>query len=121
MKEIGRRNVSKELTDLMFDKDHKGIAVKDIIGTTVSVVGFVIYDMGDGTYHLKFVDAGGADYYTSSQVYIKEFMRIAKTTADDAVFDATAIEAESKKGRKYITIKESIPSVASDEWKNINW
>ena len=48
-------------------------------------------------------------------------IRIAKTTADDAVFDATAIEAESKKGRKYITIKESIPSVASDEWKNINW
>lgn len=120
MKEIGRRNVTKEITDVLFDKAHKGTSVKDATDYSITVHGFVVYDMGDNTYHLKFIDKDDIDYYTSSQVFIREFMRIAKTTDDD--FVVTPTEATSSKGRKYITIKEAIPAGGNnDAWKNINW
>ena len=121
MKEIGRFNVSKEITDMLFDKEHKGNSVKDNIDVEMLVTGFIIYDMeGDG-YHLKFITHDDKDYYTSSQVFIKEFMRIAKN-AEDKPFIVTPIEATSSKGRKYLSIKESIPkSTDNDAWKNMNW
>ena len=44
MKEIGRTsNVTKEMTDLIFEKDHKGISVADNAGTKVEVDAFVLY------------------------------------------------------------------------------
>ena len=106
---------------MLFDKEHKGNSVKDNIDVEMLVTGFIIYDMeGDG-YHLKFITHDDKDYYTSSQVFIKEFMRIAKN-AEDKPFIVTPIEATSSKGRKYLSIKESIPkSTDNDAWKNMNW
>lgn len=121
MKEIGRRNVTKELTDMIFDKDHKGISVKDCIGRKITVTKFLVYDMEDGTYHLKFFDNEDRDYYTGSQVFIKDFMRLAKSMGE-ADFIITVEEAKSNKGRSYLTIPEAPKKESnSDAWKEIDW
>ena len=77
MKEIGRFNVENEALDEVFDKEHKGTSVKDCVGGKLEVVGFVVYD-NEGSYHLKFFAKSGKkvveDFYTGSQVFIKDFM-----------------------------------------------
>lgn len=120
MKELGRYNVTKEQLDEIFDKEHKGTAVKDVIGAKLTVTGFALYDI-DGSYHLKFfADAGQGnteDFFTGSQVFIKDFMRLAQTVPDGETFTITVCEAESKKGRKYQYIEEA-PKTNAD---NPNW
>lgn len=122
MKELGRANVTKEQLDVVFDKEHKGISVKDVVGSVINVAGFVVYDMGDNTFHLKFFDDNKNDFYTSSQVFIKDFMRYAKEV-DTIPFTITVAEGESKKGRKFLFVTESRNNdrTANDNWKNINW
>lgn len=122
MKELGRANVTKEQLDVVFDKEHKGISVKDVVGSVINVSGFVVYDMGDNTFHLKFFDDKENDFYTSSQVFIKDFMRYAKEV-DTIPFTITVAEGESKKGRKFLFVTESRNNdrTANDNWKNINW
>ena len=121
MKEIGRKNVTKELTDMIFDKDHQGISVKDCVGIKLKVTRFIVYDMEDGTFHLKFFDDQENDYYTGSQVFIKDFMRLAKASGDED-FEITIEEGKSNKGRIYLTIPEAPKKESnSNKWKEMDW
>lgn len=121
MKEIGRKNVTKELTDMIFDKDHQGISVKDCVGRKLKVTRFLVYDMEDGTFHLKFFDDQEKDYYTGSQVFIKDFMRLAKASGDED-FEITVEEGKSNKGRSYLTIPEAPKKESnSNKWKEMDW
>ena len=122
MKEIGRKNVTQDTLDTLFDKSHTGISVKDTIGQKIVVTGFVVYDMEDGSYHLKFFDNDGKDYYTSSQVFIREFMRYASKNEDDGfdVFAITPKQAKSKKGRSYLYLFDN-PDKNNNGWKSIDW
>lgn len=125
MKELGRYNVTKEMLDEIFDKEHKGTAVKDVIGAKLTVTGFALYDL-DGSYHLKFFAESGQgnteDFYTGSQVFIKDFMRIAKNVPNGETFTITVCEGESKKGRKYLYIKEAPKSTINNiDWRTIDF
>ena len=125
MKEIGRMNVTKEQLDEVFDKEHKGTSVKDVIGAKLNVTGFALYDV-EGTYHLKFfADSGQGnteDFFTGSQVFIKDFMRIAKNVPDGETFLITVSEGESKKGRKYLYIEEAPKTKSNNtDWRNIDF
>lgn len=121
MKEIGRMNVSKEMLDEIFNPEHRGVSVKDCVGQKICTVGFVLYDMEDGGFHLKFIDDNGVDYYTSSQVFIKDYMRLRQGT-DDTTITITIEEGTSSKGRKYLTIKEAPKKTNnSDAWRNMTW
>ena len=112
MKEIGRFNVENEALDEVFDKEHKGTSVKDCVGGKLEVVGFVVYD-NEGSYHLKFFAKSGKkvveDFYTGSQVFIKDFMRLANSLEleEGDSFKITIAEGESKQGRKYLYIEEA--------------
>ena len=122
MKEIGRKNVTQEKLDTLFDTSHTGISVKDTIGQTIVVTGFVVYDMEDGSYHLKFFDNNDKDYYTSSQVFIKEFMRLAKEKDDEETFTIEPKAGKSRKGRSYLYLNnDSEDRTTNDNWKSINW
>lgn len=123
MKELARVNVTKEQLDEIFDQEHKGTSVKDVIGATIKVVGFSLYDV-EGSYHLKFFGDSGQgnheDFFTSSQVFIKDFLRTAKQFEDGEPFDIIIAQGESKKGRKYLYI-ENAPTTKSNntDWRNI--
>lgn len=120
MKEIGRFNVSKEKLDQIFTEGHESIPVSTMIGRHIVVDGFVIYDNEDGTKSLKLVDDTGRDYYTGSQVFIKNFILYAQTFNDNE-FPITIrpIEGKSKTGKKYYTIEEA-PTVSSN-WRDIKF
>ena len=125
MKELGRMNVTKEMLDEIFDKEHKGTSVKDVIGAKLTVTGFALYDV-EGKYHLKFFAESGQgnteDFFTGSQVFIKDFMRIAKNVPDGETFLITVCEGESKKGRKYLYIDEAPKSISNNtDWRNIEF
>lgn len=126
MKEIGRVNVTKEQLDVIFSNGHNGIPMNTTIDKTIEIDGFAIYDNEDGTYHLKYIDTDGNDYYTSSKVFIREFMRLAKerdVNEDNSPFIITAKEGTSNKGRKYYYIEEakSVMDKPRDTWKSIEW
>ena len=125
MKELGRMNVTKEMLDEIFDKEHTGTSVKDVIGAKLTVRGFALYDV-EGKYHLKFFAESGQDntedFFTGSQVFIKDFMRLAKTVPDGETFTITVCEGESKKGRKYLYIDEAPKSNTNNtDWRNIDF
>lgn len=128
MKEIGRFNVGNEALDEVFDKEHKGTSVKDCVGGKLEVVGFVVYD-NEGSYHLKFFAKSGKkaveDFYTGSQVFIKDFMRLANSLEleEGDSFKITIAEGESKKGRKYLYIEEAPKREPRDVngWRNVEW
>lgn len=128
MKEIGRFNVENEALDEVFDKEHKGTSVKDCVGGKLEVVGFVVYD-NEGSYHLKFFAKSGKkvveDFYTGSQVFIKDFMRLANSLEleEGDSFKITIAEGESKKGRKYLYIEEAPKREPRDVngWRNVEW
>lgn len=128
MKEIGRFNVENEALDEVFDKEHKGTSVKDCVGGKLEVVGFVVYD-NEGSYHLKFFAKSGKkvveDFYTGSQVFIKDFMRLANSLEleEGDSFKITIAEGESKKGRKYLYIEEAPKREPRDVngWLNVEW
>lgn len=129
MKEIGRFNVENGALDEVFDKEHKGTAVKDCIGGKLEIVGFVVYD-NEGSYHLKFFAKAGKkgaveDFYTGSQVFIKDFMRLANSLEleEGDSFKITVAEGESKKGRKYLYIEEAPKREPRDTngWRHIEW
>lgn len=127
MKEIGRINVTKEMLDVVFDKEHTGTSISTTVDKNLCITGFVLYDMEDGSYHIKVWDKDGADYYTSSQCWIRAFMRYVKSTYDvDAIdkisLSVTTQEGKSNKGRRFLTIFEA-PSEfrARNEWKTMNW
>lgn len=123
MKQLARVNVTKDQLDEVFDKAHKGTSVKDIVGAHVLVTGFSLYDK-DGTYHLKFFGDSGQgnheDFYTGSQVFIKDFMRLAQSIPEGESFEIVIAEGESLKGRKYLYI-ENAPKAKSNntDWRNI--
>ena len=122
MKEIGRQNLSQETINKWFEKDHKGHSISELTDKTVDINGFVIYD-NEGGYHLKFETIDGTDFYASSQVFIKDFMRIAKN-ANDAPFKITTKEGTSKKNRKFYFVEEASKyseKKAHDEWKSMEW
>lgn len=126
MKELGRMNVTKEMLDEIFDKEHTGTSVKDVIGAKITVTGFTLYiNEDDNKYHLKFFGDSGQgnteDFFTGSQVFIKDFIRMAKNVPDGESFLITVCEGESKKGRKYLYIDEAPKTTASNsEWRNLD-
>lgn len=124
MKEVGRYNVTKDQTDIVFDRDHSGISIGTMAGKSIEVVGFIIYDNEDGSYHLKVWDKDERDYYTSSQVFIKNFIKYMKLFEDlDAAIpvEVSPVEIKSNKGRSYLSFTEA-PSAESnnDAWRNLN-
>ena len=122
MKEIGRKNVTQEKLDTLFDMSHTGISVKDTVGQKIIVTGFVVYDMEDGSYHLKFFDIDDKDYYTSSQIFIKDFMRLAEEMDDEETFTIEPKAGKSRKGRSYLYLNnDSEDRTTNDNWKSINW
>lgn len=125
MKELARVNVTKEQLDEVFNQEHKGTSVKDVVGAHIMVTGFTLYDH-EGNYHLKFFGDSGQgnheDFYTGSQVFIKDFMRLAQTKEDGETFEVIVSEGESKKGRKYLYV-ENTPTTKSNntDWRNIEF
>ena len=120
MKEIGRFNVTREQLDAIFAEGHDGIRISDKVGSKINVAGFVIYDMEDNTKSLKLFDDTGRDYYTGSQVFIKNFILFAQQL-DDTEFPATitVTEGKSKTGKKYYSIEEA--PVSSSNWRDIKF
>lgn len=126
MKEIGRFGIDNGALDEVFDKEHKGTSVKDCIGGKLEVTGFALYD-NEGTLHLKFFAKSGKkkveDFYTSSQVFIKDFVRLAQSLEleEGDSFKVTVCEGESKKGRKYLYIEEAPKREPRDVngWRNM--
>ena len=135
MKEIGRTaNVTKEMTDKVFAQDHKGIAVKDNVGTKVQVDAFTVYqkskangDDVDG-FVLKFWDTEGNDWYTSSEVFVKDFMRMAQLNVDmetnmfmEPMTITIRTEKAQKSGKNYYYIEEAPKKEPSQAWKEMTW
>ena len=133
MKEIGRTsNVTKEMTDLIFEKDHKGISVADNAGTKVQVNAFVLYqkdmikDKSDDLV-LKFWDTEGQDWYAGSQIFIKSFMRMIKEHIDlnlnllPEPMQITITATKSAKGFTYYDIEEAPKAQPSKAWLDMEW
>lgn len=131
MKEIGRTsNVTKEMTDKIFEEGHKGISVGDNVGTKVLVDAFTLYvDEKDGKtlFSLKFWDNEGQDWYTGSQVFIKDFMRLAKEKLEEATnmfpepMQITICKEKSQSNRDYYYIEEAPKKEASTAWRSMEW
>lgn len=123
MKEIGRFNVTREQLDAIFAEGHNGISVSTMTDKKIVVAGFVVYDNEDNSKSLKFIDTAGRDYYTSSQVFIKNFILYMQSKEDaDFPVDITVKEGKSAKGRKYLTIEESIGSSGNNnDWRNMRF
>lgn len=120
MKELGRFNVTREQLDLIFTEGHQSIAINTMIGTPICVSGFVIYDNEDNTKSLKIIDDAGRDYYTGSQVFIKNFILYAQSFEDDQFpITITPIEGKSKTGKKYYSIEEALSG--SSDWRSIKF
>lgn len=134
MKQIGRTsNVTKEMTDKVFEKDHRGIAIGDNVGVTVMVDAFTIYQKekdkdGSEDFSLKFWDTEGNDWYAGSQVFIKSFMRMAKLRLDmesNMFLEPMKVTIVQKKsnttGRDYYDIEEAPTAQPSNKWKEMEW
>ena len=124
MKEVGRFNVSREQLDAIFTEGHNGIAINTMVDKTINIAGFVLYDMEeDNAKQIKIIDDAGRDYYTGSQVFIKNLIIYLQSKNDDEFpVTITVKEAESKKGRKYLTIEEAIGSDGNnDGWRNVKF
>ena len=120
MKEIGRFNVTREQLDNIFTECHSSIAINTMVGTPICVAGFAIYDNEDDTKSLKIIDDAGRDYYTGSQVFIKNFILYAQTFEDDAFpIIITPSEGKSKTGKKYYSIEEAPTS--NSNWRDIKF
>ena len=134
MKEIGRTsNVTKEMTDKVFEQDHKGIAIADNVGTKVRVEAFTLYqkdpikDKSDD-FVLKFWDNEGQDWYANSQVFIKSFMRLVKENLDmdtnifPEPMEITIMKVKSKSSNfEYYDIEEAPKAQPSNKWKDMEW
>ena len=133
MKEIGRTsNVTKDMTDMVFEKDHKGISVADNAGTKVEVIAFVLYqkdmikDKSDDLV-LKFWDKEGQDWYAGSQIFIKSFMRMIKEVIDlesnllPEPMKITITATKSAKGFTYYDIEEAPKAKPSKAWLDMEW
>ena len=122
MKQIGRFNVTREQLDKVFEENHAGVPISSMVGKELVIDGFVVYDMGDNTKSIKIFDIAGRDFYTSSQVFIKNLIEYLQTL-DDTDFPASVHieEVQSNKGRKYYTIKEAVSSANNDSWRTINF
>ena len=122
MKQIGRFNVTREQLDKVFEENHAGVPISSMVGKELVIAGFVVYDMGDNTKSIKIFDIAGRDFYTSSQVFIKNLIEYLQTL-DDTDFPASVHieEVQSNKGRKYYTIKEAVSSANNDSWRTINF
>ena len=122
MKQIGRFNVTRDQRDKVFEEIHAGVPISSMVGKELVIDGFVVYDMGDNTKSIKIFDIAGRDFYTSSQVFIKNLIEYLQTL-DDTDFPASVHieEVQSNKGRKYYTIKEAVSSANNDSWRTINF
>ena len=122
MKQIGRFNVTREQLDKVFEENHAGVPISSMVGKELVIDGFVVYDMGDNTKSIKIFDIAGRDFYTSSQVFIKNLVEYFQTL-DDSDFPATihVVEAKSSKGRTYYTIEEAVPGENNNSWRNITF
>lgn len=125
MKEVGRFNVTREQLDAIFAEGHNGIAINTMVGKQINVAGFVIYDMEEegNAKQVKLIDDSGRDYYTGSQVFIKNLILYLQTKNDeDFPVSITVKESESKKGRKYLTIEEAVGSSGNnDGWRSMKF
>lgn len=122
MKQIGRFNVTREQLDKVFEENHAGVPISSMVGKELVIDGFVVYDMGNNTKSIKIFDIAGRDFYTSSQVFIKNLIEYLQTL-DDTDFPASVHieEVKSTKGRTYYTIKEAVSSANNDSWRTINF
>ena len=122
MKQIGIFNVTRNQLDNVFTEGHKGIAINTMGGKSIKIEGFVIYQMDDGSKSIKIFDTDGRDYYTSSQVFIKNLIEYLQTL-DDADFPTTVniVEEKSQKGRTYYTIAEAIKTHDNNAWRNLTF
>ena len=122
MKQIGIFNVTRNQLDNVFTEGHKGIAINTMAGKSIKIEGFAIYQMDDGSKSIKIFDTDGRDYYTSSQVFIKNLMEYLQTL-DDSDFPATVnvVEEKSQKGRTYYTIAEAIKTFDNNAWRNLTF
>lgn len=124
MKEVGRFNVTREQLDGIFAEGHNGIAINTMVDKEIEISGFVLYDMEeDNAKQVKIIDTSGRDYYTGSQVFIKNLMLYLQTKNDDEFpVIITIKEVESKKGRKYLTIEEAVGSGGNnDGWRSMKF
>ena len=121
MKEVGRFNVTREQLDAIFAEGHNGIAINTMVDKVIEISGFVLYDMEeDNAKQVKIIDTSGRDYYTGSQVFIKNLMLYLQTKNDDEFpVTVTVKDSESKKGRKYLTIEEAVGN--NDGWRNMKF
>ena len=122
MKQIGIFNVTRNQLDNVFTEGHKGIAINTMAGKSIKIEGFVIYQMDDGSKSIKIFDTDGRDYYTSSQVFIKNLIEYLQTL-DDAEFPATVniVEEKSQKGRTYYTIAEAVNTFDNNAWRSLTF
>ncbi len=122
MKQIGIFNVTRNQLDNVFTEGHKGIAINTMGGKSIKIEGFVIYQMDDGSKSIKIFDTDGRDYYTSSQVFIKNLIEYLQTL-DDADFPTTVnvVEEKSQKGRTYYTIAEAVNTFDNSAWRNLTF
>lgn len=123
MKEIGRFNVTREQLDAIFTEGHDGIPVNTMVGCPINVDGFVVYENEDQSKSLKFFDTQGRDYYTGSQVFIKNFIMYLQTKEDDEFpVTVTVKEGTSQKSkRKYLTIEEGSAGANNGAWRNMRF
>lgn len=123
MKELGRYNITREQLDEIFTEGHNGISIATMVDKIIVVSGFAIYAGEDGAKSLKIIDTAGRDYYTSSQVFVKNFIIYMQSKQDaDFPVDITVKEATSKKGRKYLTIEEAASGDGNnDGWRNLTF
>lgn len=122
MKQIGIFNVTRNQLDNVFTEGHKGIAINTMVGKSIKIEGFAIYQMDDGSKSIKIFDTDGRDYYTSSQVFIKNLVEYLQTLNDDD-FPATVnvVEEKSQKGRTYYTIAEAVSTFDNNAWRNLTF
>ena len=122
MKQIGIFNVTRNQLDNVFTEGHKGIAINTMGGKSIKIEGFAIYQMDDGSKSIKIFDTDGRDYYTSSQVFIKNLIEYLQTLEDDE-FPATVnvVEEKSQKGRTYYTIAEAVNTFDNNAWRSLTF
>ena len=122
MKQLAIFNVTRNQLDNIFEKGHKGIPVSDMVDKAIDLDGFALYKTDDGDLTIKIVDKDGRDYFTYSQVFIKNLMEYLKTV-DDNDFPTTihvTSEKSKKGGKTYYSIKEAINSNSTD-WRSLTF
>ena len=123
MKEIGRFGVTREMLDDVFSEGHNGISIATKVGSKIQIRGFALYEVEDGGKSLKLFDTEGRDYYTQSQVFIRNTIEYFQTKEDEEFpIEITVVEVTSKKGRKYLTIEEAVSGDGNnDGWRSVTW